>query len=154
MKIFPPEYETFNRGHGRIEFRKIRTSTKVNDRIIFPFVGQVAKINRTVYDLAGQLLREEEVYCVTSLTPDKADAQRLLTLNRGHWTIENRLHYVRDVTFDEDRSQIRTKQGPRVMATLRNLAISLLRLSGVNNIAKATRENYRHPELTLEYIAP
>jgi len=152
MRIFPPEYETFNRGHGRIEIRKIQTSTELNDRIVFPFVGQVAKINRTVYDLSGKLMREEKVYCVTSLTPDKADAQRLLTLNRGHWTIENRLHWVRDVTYDEDRSQVRMQEGPRVMATLRNLAISILRLAGVSNIAKALRHNQRNAERPLEYI--
>ena len=97
-------------------------------------------------------MREEEVYCVTSLTPDKADAQRLLTLNRGHWTIENRLHYVRDVTYDEDRLQVRAQEGPRVMATLRNLAISILRLAGASNIAKALRHNQRNVERPLEYI--
>lgn len=79
------------------------------------------------------------VYGVTSLSPEKADAERLLALSRGHWEIENRLHWVRDVTFDEDRSQIRTKAGPRVFATLRNFAIGALRLSGYNNIAAGLR---------------
>ena len=63
------------------------------------------------------------VYLITSLSPEKADAQRLLSLNRGHWEIENRVHWVRDVDFAEDLSQIRTGSGPRMMATLRNLAI-------------------------------
>ncbi len=151
MKIFPPEYITFNRGHGRIEFREIETSIKI-DKITFPYAAQVGRIKRTVYDLAGKLDHEETVCFVTSLSPEKAGAKRLLSLNRGHWTIENRLHYVRDVTFDEDRSQIRAKEGPRVMATLRNLAISMLRIAGVDNIARALRHNQRNPERPLEYI--
>lgn len=64
----------------------------------------------------------------------------MLDLNRGHWSIENESHYVRDVTFDEDRSRIRKKGGPQVMATLRNLVLSLLRLLGIDNIARALRE--------------
>jgi hypothetical protein len=76
---------------------------------------------------------------VTSLAPTQASPARLLALVRAHWTIENRLHWVRDVTFDEDRSQIRRGAGPQVMATLRNLAISLLRLAGASFIAPALR---------------
>jgi len=68
---------------------------------------------------------------------------------QGHWGIENKLHYVRDVTFDEDRSQVRTGNAPRVMATLRNTAISLLRLAGWTNIAKALRHHARDPERAL-----
>ena len=62
---------------------------------------------------------------------------------RGHWHIENRLHWVRDVTYAEDHSQIRTRGGPQVMATLRNTAISLLRLDGHDNIAAAIRHHAR-----------
>lgn len=83
---------------------------------------------------------EETVFGITSLSPRQADATRLLELNRGHWSIENESHYVRDVTFDEDRSRIRKKSGPQVMATLRNLVLSLLRLLKINNIARALRE--------------
>jgi len=63
----------------------------------------------------------------------------LLALVRGHWTIENRVHWVRDVTFDEDRSQVRKRNGPRVMASLRNLAIGILRVAGARSVAKALR---------------
>ena len=77
---------------------------------------------------------------MTSLRPAQASAARLLALVRAHWTIENRLHWVRDVTFDEDRSQVRRGAGPQVMATLRNLAISLLRLAGAALIAPALRQ--------------
>jgi len=78
-------------------------------------------------------------YGITSLAPDEASPERLLKLNRMHWGIENSLHWVRDETFREDRSQIRTGNAPRVMATLRNLAITILRRCGATNIAKTTR---------------
>ncbi|MFZ1666988.1 MAG: ISAs1 family transposase, partial [Flavobacteriales bacterium] len=68
---------------------------------------------------------------------------------QGHWGIETRLHYVRDFAFDEDRSTVRVGQSPRVMATLRNTAISLLRLAGWDNIAKALRHHARNPEQAL-----
>ncbi len=74
------------------------------------------------------------------------DAEDLLALVREHWTVENSLHWVRDVTFDDDRSQVRKGNGPRVMATLRNLAISVLRLAGAQSTAKATRARSRPPD--------
>lgn len=83
--------------------------------------------------------RRETVYGITSLKPPKADPARLLQLTRGHWTIENRLHYVRDVTFDEDRCRARKGNGAQIMASLRNLAISLLRMAGARYIAPALR---------------
>ena len=70
----------------------------------------------------------ETAYGVTSLKQEEASAKRLLELNRGHWEIENRIHWVRDVTYDEDRCRIRTNNGPRVMATIRNLAIAIARM--------------------------
>ncbi|MDT3700430.1 MAG: ISAs1 family transposase [Thermincola sp.] len=152
MKIFPPEYSTVDKGHGRIEVRKIRTSTALNDYIDFPYAAQVCRIERITYRLDGVLLRNEVAYGITSLTPEQADAKRLLSLNRGHWCIENKLHWVRDVTFDEDRSQVRVGQGPRVMATLRNLAISLFRLHEVKNIARALRKCSWNAENALNYI--
>src|SRR5215211_4221946 len=82
---------------------------------------------------------EELGYAITSLPPERAGAARLLELWRGHWGIENRLHWVRDVTFDEDRSQIRTGSAPQVMAALRNTAIGVLRRAGHDNLAAATR---------------
>src|SRR6185437_4194175 len=70
----------------------------------------------------------------------------------GHWHIENKLHWVRDVTYQEDRSLVRTGNAPRVMATLRSLAISLLRLDGHNNIAAANRHHARDPQRTLKLL--
>jgi hypothetical protein len=102
-------------------------------------VAQVFCLQREVCALATGATRRETVYGVTSLSPAQAAPAHLLALVRGHWTIENRLHWVRDVTFDEDRSQIRRGAGPQVMASLRNLAISLLRLAGAPLIAPALR---------------
>jgi hypothetical protein len=92
-------------------------------------------------------------YGVTSRPPDKATPAELLTYNRGHWSIENSLHYVRDVTFDEDRSRVRTGAGPRMMSSLRNLAISLHRLlNKAVNIAEALRAYSWNPDFALKLI--
>jgi hypothetical protein len=89
---------------------------------------------------------------VTSLPPEQAGPDRLLQLNRGHWGIENRSHYVRDLTYDEDRSRIRVGNGPAIMASLRNFAIALARLRGVKNIASALRAFAHHPGRALAAI--
>ena len=123
-----------------MESRKIWLSSAINDYVKFPHVRAVFCLERSVTKLDGSAGTTEVVYGITSHAGDgKIAAQRLLRLVRGHWSIENRLHWVRDVTFDEDRSQIRKGNGPRVMASLRNLAISVLRLAGAESIAKATR---------------
>lgn len=84
-------------------------------------------------------MRSDVSFGVTSLSSERASPDKLLALNRGHWSIENGLHWVRDVTFDEDRSQVRKGAAAQAMASLRNLAISLLRLAGARNIAEAVR---------------
>ena len=86
----------------------------------------------------------------TSLPPADASPQRLLALWRGHWGIENRVHWVRDVTFDEDRSQVRTGSAPQIMAALRNLTISVMRLAGETNPPMADRclAPLRRPPIT------
>lgn len=91
----------------------------------FPHAAQAFRIERTAW-LSNGKQRHEVVYGVLSLPPDRADEARVLHLLRGHWTIENQVHYVRDFTFDEDRSRIRTGSGPQSMATLRNLALTLI----------------------------
>ena len=88
----------------------------------------------------------------SSLTPAGADPQRLLALWRGHWDIENRVHWVRDVTFDEDRSQVRTGSALQVMGALRNLTISVIRLVGETYIAAALRRCAVHPSRPLALI--
>ena len=119
----------------------------------FPHAHVVFRLERETWKLDGSFLRKEVVYGLTSRWgTGKADAERLLELARGHWTVENSLHWVRDVTFDEDRSQVRKGNGPRVMATLRNLAISMLRLAGADSIAKATRWCSRQADRSFRLI--
>ena len=94
----------------------------------------------------------ETVYAITSLTVIQARPADLARFVRGHWGIEDRLHWVRDVTYDEDRSQVRTGNGPRVIASLRNLAIAVLRLTGHTCIAAALRYHARQPGRPLQPI--
>jgi len=120
--------------------------------LLFPHAAQAIQIRRRRRSLTSNRWSTETVYAVTSLTPRDAGPQQLADIVRGHWKIEDQLHWVRDVTFDEDRSQIRTCNGPRVMATLRNLAISVLRLTGATNIAAALRYHARRPHRPLQTI--
>lgn len=137
---FPAEHVSSNRGHGRSEQRTTRAKAITDDDgIDFPHAAQVFRVRRDTGGLDGQRTSKEIAYCITSLTAGQADPARLGALVRQHWEIENRIHWVRDVTFDEDRSQVRTGAGPQVMASLRNLAISALRLAGHTNIAAALR---------------
>lgn len=135
-----------------MEIRKIWTSTEINDYVDFPYCGQVAFLERYREEIKSGKIQNETVYLITSLSQDDANGERLLNLIRGHWGIENKSHYVRDFTFDEDRSTVRKKSGPRIMATLRNFAISMFRLIGYTNMAKALRDMMAKPHLTLRLI--
>jgi hypothetical protein len=97
-------------------------------------------------------VREEVVAGVTSLVPERADAARLLALVRGHWCMENRAHGVRDVTFDEDRSQVRGGNIPQVMAALRNTVVGLMRWAGHTNMAAVCRRFAAQPQAALHLI--
>ncbi|MBI5470310.1 ISAs1 family transposase [Candidatus Kaiserbacteria bacterium] len=141
--------ETIDKKHGRLEIRRIQISTALNDYLKFPHVHQIFRITKTVTNLKTQTTTTEIIYGITSLPPDKADPDRLLNLHRGHWSIENKSHYVRDMAYDEDRCRIRTGKGPQVMAALRNFAVSLMRMHGVNNIARKIRELAHRPHLVL-----
>ena len=94
----------------------------------------------------------EVVYLSTSMPMTSAAPSQVTAWIRGHWAIENRLHWVRDVTFDEDRSTIRTGTTPRVMATLRNTAVSILRLAGHTSIATALRHHSRNPHRPIDLL--
>lgn len=135
---------------GRVETRRLAASTALAGYRDWPGLAQALRLERRVVATAtGAVLHEEVVYAVTSLAPAHAAPPRLLALWRGHWTIENRLHYVRDVTFDEDRAQVRAGTAPQCMAAFRNLAIGLLRLLGEPNIAAATRRCAAQPARAL-----
>lgn len=100
----------------------------------------------------GRKSTVETIYGVTSLPPHRASPAQVLGHNRAHWEIENRLHHVRDMTYDEDRSQVRRGQRPHAMATVRNVAISLLRLAGAQGVAATTRYLGRQAERPLRLL--
>jgi hypothetical protein len=102
--------------------------------------------------LDGRPVRSEVSFGVTSLSKREARRRRLLELSRGHWSIENKVHWVRDVTFDEDRSQIRRGAGAQVMATLRNTAMNLLRMAGAKSIARGVRHCAHHPLIAARLL--
>lgn len=138
------------RGHGRIETRAISVVSlhPCPDARgeFFPHAAQALKLVRRRRPLRpGGRWKTVTVYAITSLTAFDADPALLARWIRGHWTIENQLHWVRDLTFDEDHSAVRTGHGPQVMAALRNLAITALRLSGTTNIAAGLRHHARDP---------
>lgn len=147
--IFPPVYKTTDKKHGRLEIRQIQTSQALNNYLEFPHVRQVFRITKTVTIQKTQTTTTEIIYGITSLAPDKADPARILKLHRGHWSIENKSHYVRDMAYDEDRCRIRTGKGPQVMAALRNFAVSLMRMNRVNNISRKMRELSHRSHLIL-----
>ena len=147
----PVTHTQQDRRHGRVEKRTLKVVT-VADGIMFPHAAQAIQVTRKVRKRNSRKWRTETVYAVTDLTADQARPDQLATWLRGHWCIENRLHWVRDVTFGEDLSQVRTGNGPQVMATLRNLAISLLRLTGATNIAKALRHHARDTKRALALL--
>ena len=117
--------------HGRIEQRAIWTTTALNPYVDFPGVGQAFMLRRTRRNKKSGNTSIETVYGVTSHTPDTANAQKLLTLNRGHWCIENTAHHCLDWSWDEDRCRIRTGFGPENTTRLRRFAISLIKARGL-----------------------
>jgi predicted transposase YbfD/YdcC len=143
---------TVDIGHGRIEQRHITTSEALVGYSDWPGLAQVFELGRHVIDQKTGKERVEVVYGVTSLSSQRATPIRLLELIRGQWQIENKSHWVRDVTFDEDHSQVRCGNIPQVMAALRNTAIGLLRWAGHTNIAAACRQLAAQPAQALALI--
>ncbi len=139
-------------GHGRIEQRRLTTSTVLEGYSTWPGLSQVFELERQVKIKQSGEERAEVVYGVTSLRREHASANQLLELVRHHWHIENKSHWVRDVTFDEDRSQVRSGNIPQVMAALRNTVIGLMRCAGETNIAAACRRFAAQPWSALALI--
>jgi hypothetical protein len=130
---------TLEKGHGRLERRTLSATTALNEYLDWPGVAQVGRIESAV-ERDGKSSAEIR-YFITSVPRGVAGAKDLLRWSRGHWTIENQSHYVRDVSMGEDASRIRKGSGPEVMAALRNLAIGFMRSTGASNIAEAMRRN-------------
>ena len=138
--------------HGRIETRKIWTTTELNGYLDFPHVGQAFVIERQFINKKNGKSSCEVAYGVTSRTPDQADPQRVLKVNRGHWTIENSCHYILDWNYDEDRSRIRTGYGPENITRLRRFAIGVIKSKAVRSVSQKMRELTRNVRLVLDYL--
>jgi len=149
---FWDQVRTVSKGHGRIETRTLECGTGLVDALDWPGVAQV--IRRTCERLVVKTGKGtvEVSYGITSLPPSAARAIQLEAVWRGHWTIENRKHYVRDVTLGEDRNQMHSGDAPRVLATLRSGLIDLWRWKGWINIADAVRECAASLQRTLILI--
>lgn len=128
------------------------TSDGLADYLDWPGQQQVFMLERERIRVRTGEVEHETVYGVTSLRAVRADAARLLKLVRQHWRIENRSPWVRDVTFDEDRSQVRVGSIPEVMAALRNTAIGLIRSTGTTQIAATTRRLAARPTEALALL--
>jgi predicted transposase YbfD/YdcC len=147
--------ETLDQHRGRIERRCIRVSTEMNAYLKdWPLVEHVAELRRTVTVRKTGITSQEVVYLITPLTPAEAGPRRLLDLVRGHWGIENSSHYVRDVSFGEDRSRLRTGSAPQILAALRNLALTLIHRHGSSQIAATRRHFASHPHKAFALLLP
>lgn len=138
--------------HGRIETRKIWTTTALNGYLNFPHVTQAFAIERIAIDKKTGQSSRDMAYGITSRPPQQADAQRLLEINRGHWTIENSCHYILDWNYDEDRSRIRTGHGPENITRLRRFAISVIKSKRVRSVAQTMRQLNKNTRLVFDYL--
>jgi predicted transposase YbfD/YdcC len=139
------------KGHGRVERRTITTTGWLNEYLTdWPGVEQVFRLERR-RKVKGKT-EVEVVYGVTSLSSLAADAARLLGYTQGHWGIENGLHYIRDETLGEDRCRVRRGSGARVLASIRNTAVHLLKGTEYRSAAAATHAMAAQPELALNLL--
>jgi predicted transposase YbfD/YdcC len=145
----PIGHTSHDRGHGRDERRTIQVLPAPEG--IFPYAQQAFLVERYVHDLGGAPISAIAALGITALPAAHAGPERLADLVRGHWGIEA-LHHIRDVTYDEDRSQLRKGSAPQVLAGLRNLAIGALRTAGRTNIASSLRWISRNPTRVLPIL--
>lgn len=133
------------KGHGRLEQRTLTASTELNDYLDWPGLQQVLRAQRRFVNTKTGVVTHEVRYGITSLTPQQADATALLEVWRGHWAIENQLHGSRDVLFREDDCRTHADHSPRVLATLRNIALSVLHVFGHPSIQAGREYCAVHP---------
>jgi predicted transposase YbfD/YdcC len=151
-RAVPDATRSDDRGHGRREIRTLKILT-IGAGIAFPNAAQALQIRRRRRRLdEPKRFTTETVYAITNLRVHQAKPTQLAAWIRRHWHIENQLHWVRDVTYDEDRSQIRAGTGPEVMAALRNAAIGALRSAGITNIAAGNRYHARDSNRPLALL--
>jgi predicted transposase YbfD/YdcC len=137
---------------GRLEERHLKASSLLDGQSTWPGLRQVLQIERKVTHKRRGTSWQETAYAITSLGAEQASAAELLELWRGHWGIENRLHWVRDVQYREDKLAVRKGHIPQVMAAFKNAVLSLMRLRGEANIAAACRRYAAQPESALAAV--
>jgi predicted transposase YbfD/YdcC len=142
---------TTEKAHGRVDLRRIRVSSELKGYSDWPGLEQAFEIRRC-WQSKG-IWKESIRYGVTSLPALNAIPEHVLKLKRGHWTIQNGLHYVKDVTLGEDKSTVHADNGPKIMAALRNTVVSLLRRAGFSTIAARMRYNSTHPQAALQVLS-
>jgi hypothetical protein len=147
-----PDAVTVDGDHGRIETRKIWTTTALNTYLDFPHVGQAFVIERETINKKTGKRSCETAYGLTSRPPDQATPQQVLQVNRGHWSIEDSCHYILDWNYDEDRCRIRTGYGPENITRLRRFAIGLIKSKGVYSVAQTMRQLNRNTRLVFDYL--
>jgi predicted transposase YbfD/YdcC len=138
--------------HGRLEQRTLESSIALNTYVNWPGVAQVLRRTCRRIMVSTGLIESETTYGITSLSRELAGPKQIERFWRGHWTIENQLHYVRDETLGEDRCQVHTGTTPQVLATLRNGILTLLRYHGWSNIAEANRRYAASPQKALQLL--
>lgn len=146
-----PDFKNTCSNHGRVETRSIWTTAELNDYLDFPYIGQAFVIERQTVEKKTGKTTHETAYGITSRGPEQADPERLLAINRGHWTIES-FHYMLDWNYDEDRSRIRTGYGPENITRLRRFAIGLIKSKGVRSVAQKMRELTLNVRLVFDYL--
>lgn len=145
--------KTVDKHHGRLEERTITVSSMLNDYLDWPVVQQVFKVERHFTYASTGKVHQETQYGITSLKVEEADPKTMLALVRSEWSIENGLHYRRDVTFHEDKTRMTLKTIARSMAIINNLVIALLHKQGFANHAQARRMFDAHPLTALMLIS-
>jgi predicted transposase YbfD/YdcC len=148
-----PDYiEHASADHGRIETRKIWTTTELSDYLDFPHVGQAFIIERHCIDKKTDKYTFDTAYGITSQSPQEANAKKVLETNRGHWSIENSCHYIIDWNYDEDRSRISKGYGPENITRLRRFAVGLIKSKGARSVAQKMRQLVRNTRLVFDYL--
>jgi predicted transposase YbfD/YdcC len=143
--------EPFKLSHGRLESRSIWVSSKLNDYINFPFVGQVFAIQRNTINKKIGKESNEIAYGLTSHLPESADAERILKFNRQHWGVESH-HYILDWNWNEDRCNISKKHGPENITCLRRFATGLIKAIGSDSVASVIRKLARNVRMVFDYL--
>ena len=148
------EADTWDKGHGRLEHRHIICSPDLNDWFAKQWLGieQVFRLERTTRILKTGEVRQQVVYGLSNLPMRHAPPQRMLTLIRAHWHVENRLHWRRDVTLGEDACQTRTGPAPALLARLNSTVLSLMDRLGVRNVAQQARYLDAHLEQAIQLL--